>query len=331
MFARIPSLSAACLLVAALGTRASAQWPIQDGFPGYAQNPNWLYDWIRGVGSVTFDADSPGFVHLLLDGPGAGGTYHNAEIYQGLTHVPPYCDFEVRLRNSNNNGFDADGTPIEPLDPLAGIGSRGWGLWNRVMDPSSGNVNQIWFSSISPQSEGDFPGRRAWVIRNNVPVVIHDLAVDLTEWHTYRIKWRQDYIGIYIDDMNNPIAEVTNPAQIPNVAMTFTMWIDNYVITGDFYDPVIGYLPVPDFQQYIDVDYVKVYLVGGTGDLDRDGDVDGIDFLTFSGCFNGSFRPPKPGCANPEADIDEDTDVDGHDFLDFSLCFNGSLRPPKCP
>lgn len=66
-------------------------------------------------------------------------------------------------------------------------------------------------------------------------------------------------------------------------------------------------------------------------DLDGDGDVDGHDFITFSFCFNGSLRPPKPTCETPWADLDLDGHVDGTDFMSFSSCFNGSLRPPKCP
>lgn len=66
------------------------------------------------------------------------------------------------------------------------------------------------------------------------------------------------------------------------------------------------------------------------GDFDGDGDADGTDFMTFSSCFNGSLRPPKSSCQDPEADMDGDEDVDGYDFMTFSSCFNGSLRFPKC-
>jgi hypothetical protein len=66
------------------------------------------------------------------------------------------------------------------------------------------------------------------------------------------------------------------------------------------------------------------------GDIDMDGDVDGVDFLTFGVCFNGSLRPPSPGCTSGLTDIDGDSDVDGNDFLTFASCFNGSLNPPRC-
>ena len=68
-------------------TFLSAETLIEDNYPGYAENPDWQYDWIRGVGSVVFDSTSPGFAHLLLDGPGSDQYYHNAELYQILNHI----------------------------------------------------------------------------------------------------------------------------------------------------------------------------------------------------------------------------------------------------
>ena len=60
--------------------------------------------------------------------------------------------------------------------------------------------------------------------------------------------------------MDSPIATVTNPASIPSTGLTFTIWVDNYVMTGDYTDYTLGYLDVPAMDQYIDVDYVKIYV-----------------------------------------------------------------------
>jgi hypothetical protein len=70
------------------------------------------------------------------------------------------------------------------------------------------------------------------------------------------------------------------------------------------------------------------YYASPSADLDRDKDVDGFDFLTFSNCYNGSNKPPLAACANTQADLDKDGDVDGFDFLTFSNCYNGSNRKP---
>jgi hypothetical protein len=229
---------------------------LQDHFPGYAEDPHWDYSWNRGIGSTTFDATSPGFAHLNLDGPWSGppAEYQNAEIIR--YSVPAYHSFEVRLRNSNNNGWDAPGAPDTP-DPTYGLGSRGWGLWDTN---TSAVQDSIWFTSISPESSPVFRGTRIIISHGGLPVVLQDLGIDLTEWHTYRILWQEDYLGVFIDDMSTPIAEVTNPASIPSTGLTFTIWVDNYIMTGDLNDYELGYLDVPDIDQYIDVDYAKIYV-----------------------------------------------------------------------
>lgn len=269
MSRRIPASPIVCLLIGAMASGVVAEIIAKDDFPGYAEEPNWVYYWNVGVGSTTFDANGPGFAHLNLDGPAGGGTYHNAELknYNMTYRVPPYCDLEIRLRNSNNNGFDSPGGPNDP-DPNYGIGSRGWGFWNDSMDPFSTPMNTIWFVSLSPQSADELQGSRFWVIRDNMPWVLQNLDTDLTEWHTYRIKWRQDYLAAYIDDMADPIVEITQPSQIPSAGMNFTVWCDNYIMTGTFPDFDIGYLPVPAIQQYIDVDYVRIYTAEAVLTLD---------------------------------------------------------------
>ncbi len=269
MVSRFSACCAACVAVMLSADVAMAVVLVADHFPGYAQETHWDYSWIRGVGSVTFNAGSGGLAHLNLNGPGVGGTYHNAELinFDMTYRTPPYCDMEIRLRNSNNNGYDSPGGPNNP-DPNCGIGSRGWGFWNSSMDPLNKPMNTVWFTSLSPQSVDSLQGTRLWVIRQNVPMAFQDLNIDLTQWHTYRIKWRANLLAAYIDDMANPIWQTTDSAQIPNIGLNFTVWIDNYVITGGFPNLQIGYLPVPAIQQFIDVDYVRIYTAERTLTLD---------------------------------------------------------------
>lgn len=63
-------------------------------------------------------------------------------------------------------------------------------------------------------------------------------------------------------------------------------------------------------------------------DLDRDGDVDEVDYGTFASCWNGPGNPIPPACKR--ADFDSDCDVDGDDYSYFSGCFNGSGNKPRC-
>jgi hypothetical protein len=321
-------LSAALFSGLAAGP-ASGQIFLEDDFPGDAEDPNWDYSWNVGIGSTTFDATSPGFAHLNLAGPWSAppAAYQNAEIIRHS--VPAYHNFEVRLRNSNNNGWDAPGAPDTP-DPAYGLGSRGWGLWNS-------NINSIqeaiWFTSISPESSPAFAGTRVVVVHQGLAVVWQDLGIDLTEWHTYHIQWREDYIGVFVDDMVTPIAEVTNPESIPSEALDFTTWIDNYVVTGDLIDPTFGYLDVPAMDQYIDVDYVKIYVSACSNGVDDDGDgladypadpgCDDLDDLAERSpllvCDDGSDNdtdglidyPNDPGCAHPASDIENPQCQDG--------------------
>ena len=230
---------------------------LEDNFPGYAEEIGWDDSWTQGVGSIQYFSEEPGFVRLMLSGPGVAGRYHNAEkIYSGSSQGFLYCNVEVRLRNSNNNGWDALNAATTP-DSNYGFGSRGWGFWNMKEPPQKSNV--IWFSSISPESGELFRGTRIWVILEGVPVLIRDLNIDLMEWHVYRIKWRKDYIGLYIDDISNPVAEITDKDHIPNKDLIFTVWIDNYRVVGDISNMNKQYLEVPDMKQYIDVDYIKIY------------------------------------------------------------------------
>ena len=74
--------------------------------------------------------------------------------------------------------------------PPTGLAPRGWGLW----DSNISSIQEvIWFTSISPESSPPFAGTRVVVAHGGLPVVWQDLGIDLTEWHTYRVQWREDY------------------------------------------------------------------------------------------------------------------------------------------
>jgi len=67
------------------------------------------------------------------------------------------------------------------------------------------------------------------------------------------------------------------------------------------------------------------------GDLDRDGDVDQIDFGLFQVCLNaGGIPVTNPACA--DARLDEDDDVDQGDLFAFLRCLSGANVPadPDC-
>ncbi len=65
-----------------------------------------------------------------------------------------------------------------------------------------------------------------------------------------------------------------------------------------------------------------------SGDLDDDGDVDGVDFAVLAECVVGPDVTVAPPACDPadfvRSDMDEDEDVDGADLARFQRAFSGS-------
>ena len=220
---------------------------VNENFPGYEEASGWDDSWTQGVGSISFFSEDPGFARLALSGPSEAAIYHNAEKQNdGDRSGFLYGMLDIRLRNSDNNGWGDS----------SGLGSRGWGFWNKETAPE--NSIAIWFMSISPESNELFQGTRIWILSEGGQILFYDLNINLTQWHIYRIEWRRDYIGVFVDDLSNPLVEVTDEVHIPNVPLIFTVWIDNYRFSENHTDVEIGYLTIPEGQQFIDVDYVWI-------------------------------------------------------------------------
>lgn len=64
-------------------------------------------------------------------------------------------------------------------------------------------------------------------------------------------------------------------------------------------------------------------------DLNTDGQVDAVDFDTFSACYNGPVNTVYDNCLR--ADFNGDQHVDDVDFDTFSACYNGPVNAPRCP
>ena len=70
----------------------------------------------------------------------------------------------------------------------------------------------------------------------------------------------------------------------------------------------------------------------GTGDADRDGDVDHDDFLIFESCFTGPLDTKDPLPVECQfLDTDQDNDIDCDDWLDFVDAWTEEEDPPIFP
>lgn len=61
------------------------------------------------------------------------------------------------------------------------------------------------------------------------------------------------------------------------------------------------------------------------GDINRDGDVDGADFVAFKDCISGPDFLVSGSCSS--ADFDGDSDVDQDDFGALQRCYSGTNTP----
>lgn len=177
-----------------------------------------------------------------------GSDYYNAEIYnrgpsgheEEGSNIYLHARMDVRLRNVNPT-----------------VGSRGWGFWNGSMSPGSSRF--AWFVRV--EADPDLPppaaqdGFYAAVQDGAEPTLIPVVGLDLTEWHTYSIRWRQDGIGFFIDG-----EEVHHEqAVVPSGPMRADIWCDNAVYDASF----THILQDPMGDTELEVDRIEIWSDGG--------------------------------------------------------------------
>jgi len=142
------------------------------------------------------------------------------------------------------------------------LGTAGFGFWNDPFDWVGNvevPPNALWFFYASPQNDMSFvpgvrghgwkaafinggtadkltmwlgnlvfrlPGMSKLVFKlAQLKVGAHETILDrvsLTEWHEYRIDWRENEARYFVDDVE--VARAANP---PRVRLGFVAWIDN--------------------------------------------------------------------------------------------------------
>jgi hypothetical protein len=114
-----------------------------------------------------------------------------------------------------------------------------------------------------------------------------------------------------------------------------TLLTINFAVVG------VSHAPIPVVVQDIEIDEGavcatsedgSVTLVFATADLDKDGDIDGVDLQRCASCSLGPnvSRDGSPSCQ--VLDFDHDGDVDQSDFGILQRCYSGAGKPadPNC-
>ena len=226
-------------------------------------SPYWDY---RRDNFAGFEQE--GSVLRLWSGPTEALYYSNAEISDGVFDDLPWFrrTFEAKVRLSGYH-----------------YGSAGWGFWNHsmVFDLSM----PIWFIHLRSRGpymlQGFFAQARnhlypvklyggsmsllsavTRLTRGRLGVVVHSgkpawQDLDLTQWHVYRVEWREGYADFYIDGRR--VARLPIPG--PETRARADVWIDNAVFGYNRRDAGQVYRHLTQENRsrtYLEVDYVKV-------------------------------------------------------------------------
>jgi len=210
---------------------------------------HWYWGYHPGTGTIVV---CNGYLFLNVSAASSSEEYSDAEINdimggRGLNWL--HKGFEVRLRCSDDNTLTGE----------AGGGTRGWGFWNGNFGHLMGETNPsnvLWFISISRHSEYPFPGFNVMSVRNdNITLTQPVEGVDMRDWHTYGIVWRDGSAQFTVD--GRVVAGTDSP---PDTEMGLVIWIDNYRIYWDGTRLVRGYVDLVQ-DEWIQVDYVSIFEV----------------------------------------------------------------------
>lgn len=173
------------------------------------------------------------------------------------------------------------------------FGTAGFGFWNSPFDQTGSvqaPPNAVWFFYASPPGDMRFvrnvrgngwkaamwnggrsnplemaagnlvlrlPGMSKLVFRvaetriNAAEKVLDEL--DMTEWHSYSIEWRERQADFFVDDL--PVLRVANP---PRAWLGFVAWVDNNCMTlGPDIDLSLRRLAV-DQREWMELSLIKI-------------------------------------------------------------------------
>lgn len=225
--------------------------------------PYWQY---RRDNFAGFEQE--GSVLRLWSGPTEALYYSNAEIADGHFDDLPWFRkvFEAKVRMSTLH-----------------YGSAGWGFWNHSMVFDL--CMPIWFIHLRSRGPYMLQGFFAQVKNHIYPIKLYGSSLtalslltrltggrlgvaihsgkpalqdlDLTQWHVYKVEWREGKASFYIDDRRI----TTLPIPGREFKARADIWIDNAVFGYSRRDAGRVYRHLTQENRaraYLEVDYVKV-------------------------------------------------------------------------
>lgn len=197
----------------------------------------------------------------------------------------------------------------------------------------------------------DKPGATLLTLIDNGTDPIHAEAAGIIERYTdkdfFRIDWPGGNLAITAEAIRSVMSEPAKPDYASSLGMNLFVYQDDgttlidsdtdtspeSVMAGvslSFVPAGTYYIGIESDGQYEDLGAytIRVDRVPMLGDLDDDGDVDGVDISMFFTVFG---IPGGGHLGTPEADLDKDGDVDGVDISMAFSAFTGPLSPANVP
>jgi hypothetical protein len=216
-----------------------------------AKEARWAWSYKKGTGykKLVQLEDAPAAVEIGITSASTSSSYSDCSLHESKPkHMTGIL--EMRLRTSDDNGITQPGQ-----------GTRGWGFWDGAADAA-------WFWSASPESDPQLTGFRAQVARNGVLYLNQPLAIDMRQWHVYRVELLGHGVNFYVDGV---LVAVTN--ERPSAKQRPEFWIDNYRIILGETGFTKQFLKVAQDQKMF-IDWVRFYQLTSDLALNRSFEID---------------------------------------------------------
>ncbi len=181
-----------------------------------SQNSRWEWSYHTGTGYHSLinliNTEDNSAVEIGVTQNSNSSTYSDCSLHENnYTHT--YGILEMKLRCTDDNGTISGG--------ISGKGTRGWGFWH-VETEQLNRLNVAWFWSASSESNPLLQGFQAMVVENGTFHLLKPVAIDMKEWHIYRVELSPSGTKFFVDNQ-----EVASTPHRPATSQRIEIWIDN--------------------------------------------------------------------------------------------------------